>query len=255
MLHLEKLRAQSPLIHNITNYVVMNYTANALLAIGASPVMAHAKEEVEDMSRIAGATVLNMGTLEPQWVEAMLLAGKTAKALGKPLVFDPVGVGATPYRNRAAAQILETCPPGIIRGNASEIKALAGATQATKGVDSTIASDEALLSARALAKTNKAVVVISGATDYITDGEQVLEVGLGDALMPCITGMGCTATALIAAFAAVADSSIDAAHQAMFCMAVAGQNAAKRASGPGTFQAHFLDALYELKNEDLEAVL
>ncbi|HEX3006877.1 MAG TPA: hydroxyethylthiazole kinase, partial [Bacteroidales bacterium] len=196
---LEAVKQQSPLVHNITNYVVMNNTANALLAIGASPVMAHAEEEVKDMVGIASALVINMGTLSPRWVDAMLLAGETAHAKGIPVVFDPVGVGATPYRNATAASILQLCKPDIIRGNASEIMALVKANISTKGVDSTTSSDTAIDSAKSLASQTKAIVVISGAEDFITDGTTVLSIKNGSPLMPKVTGMGCTATAIVGA--------------------------------------------------------
>ncbi|MCK5192823.1 MAG: hydroxyethylthiazole kinase, partial [Desulfobulbaceae bacterium] len=171
---LEKVRSNAPLVHNITNYVVMNSTANALLSVGASPVMAHAVEEVEDMVGIASSLVINMGTLSEKWIEAMLKAGKKATDKGIPVVFDPVGVGATGYRTDTAQAIINSCRPCIIRGNASEIMALCNANIKTKGVDSTLSADSALDSAKLLAGETGAVVVISGETDYITDGETVV---------------------------------------------------------------------------------
>ncbi len=249
---LTAVKKQSPLIHNITNYVVMNNTANALLAIGASPVMAHAVEEVKDMSSIASALVINMGTLSPQWVEAMLLAGETARLKGIPVIFDPVGVGATPYRNQTAVQILEHCKPDIIRGNGSEIMALAKEKATTKGVDSTTSSEIAVNAAGTLAKQTNAVVVISGAEDFITDGNTVLSVKNGSPLMPKVTGMGCTATVIVAAFAAVNPDFLHAAANAMAIMGIAGEMAAQKSTGPGTLQLHFLDILYNLKDIDIE---
>jgi len=249
---LAAIRKKSPLIHNITNYVVMNNTANALLAIGASPVMAHAVEEVKDMAGIASALVINMGTLSPKWVEAMLLAGETARKKGIPVIFDPVGAGATPYRNQTAVQILEHCQPDIIRGNGSEIMALANQNTKTKGVDSTASSNAALDAAQQLAKQTNAVVVISGAEDFITDGDTVLSVKNGSPLMPKVTGMGCTATAIVAAFAAVNPDFLHAAANAMAIMGIAGEIAAKESTGPGSLQLHFLDVLYNLKDVDVE---
>jgi hydroxyethylthiazole kinase len=248
---LNKIREQSPLVHNITNYVVMNNTANALLAIGASPVMAHAKEEVEDMVAISSALVINMGTLSKKWVEAMLLAGAAAHKKEIPVVFDPVGVGATPYRNRVAAQIVEECKPSIIRGNASEIMSLAKEDVVTKGVDSTASSNTALDAAKRLARQTGAVVVISGAKDYITDGKVVHIVNNGSPLMPKVTGMGCTASAIIGAFAAVNSNYMEAATNAMAVMSVTGELAASKSEGPGTMQLHFLDELYKLSGEIL----
>ena len=173
---LEQIRTQSPLVHNITNYVVMNNTANALLAIGASPVMAHAVEEVEDIVTISSSLVINMGTLSEKWVEAMILSAAKAKELNKPFVFDPVGVGASKYRTETAQKIIETATPSVIRGNASEIMALAQVTNSTKGVDSTVASDAAVSAAQSLSKQLNNTVVISGATDYIITNDSISKI-------------------------------------------------------------------------------
>lgn len=251
MTDLNLVRQKSPLVHNITNYVVMNTTANALLAIGASPVMAHAIEEVKDMVAIASALVINMGTLSEKWVDAMLLAGIAAHEKGIPVVFDPVGVGATPYRNQVAASIISICKPSIIRGNASEIMSLAKESTTTKGVDSTASSNAALDAAKRLALETGAVVVISGEEDFITDGKTVHSVKNGSPLMPKVTGMGCTATAMVGAFAAVNRDMLAAATTAMTVMGVAGEMAAQKADGPGTMQLHFLDTLYNLTAETL----
>ena len=240
---LKQVREQSPLVHNITNYVVMNNTANALLAIGASPVMAHSLDEVEEMASIASSLVINIGTLEEAWVEAMLLASKTALSKQIPIVFDPVGAGATSYRTQVCKQIIETCKPSIIRGNASEIIALCNANVQTKGVDSTASSDSALDSAKALALQTKAIVVISGQTDYITDGTLVNTVENGNPLMARVTGMGCTATAMVAAFAAVNPNRLEAATHAMAIMGIAGEIATTQSRGTGSLQLNFLDEL------------
>jgi len=246
---LNLVREKSPLVHNITNFVVMNNTANALLAIGASPVMAHAIEEVEDMVAIASSLVINMGTLSEKWVESMVLAGKAALKKGIPVVFDPVGAGATPYRNRVAASIVSVCKPSIIRGNASEIMTLAKENASTKGVDSTVSSDSALDAAVRLAQETGAIVVISGKEDFITNGKIVRSVKNGSALMAKVTGMGCTSSAIVGAFAAVNADLLDAAVHAMAVMGVAGELAAQKAEGPGTMQLYFLDALYNLTPE------
>lgn len=243
---LELIREKAPLIHNITNFVVMNNTANALLAIGASPVMAHAIEEVADMVKIASALVINMGTLEHDWVQSMIVAGKAANAKGIPVVFDPVGVGATPYRSQAAAEILQHVKPTIIRANASEIMSLARVNVQTKGVDSTNSADDAITSAKILAKETGAIVVVSGAVDVITDGENVKRVLNGHPLMGRVTGMGCTATAILAAFAAVEKNAFDAAYFGMTAMGIAGEIAGLTAKGNGTMQLYFLDALCNL---------
>ncbi|MDD3061242.1 MAG: hydroxyethylthiazole kinase [Massilibacteroides sp.] len=243
---LEVIREQSPLIHNITNYVVMNNTANALLAIGASPVMAHAKEEVADMVTIASALVLNIGTLDAAWVESMRIAGRTAKEKSIPVVLDPVGVGATAYRSEVCKQLIAECKPAIIRGNASEIMALLDTQAQTKGVDSTNTSEAALNSAQILAVQTRAVVVISGETDYITDGTTVETVKNGHPMMAKVTGMGCTATAIVGAFSAVNKNCLEAATHAMAVMSITGEIAAAVSKGNGSLQAHFLDTLFNL---------
>lgn len=246
---LQVVRKKTPLVHNITNYVVMNNTANALLAIGASPVMAHAVEEVEDMVAIASSLVINIGTLSEKWVDAMLLAGEAAQAKRIPIVFDPVGVGATSYRNKVAASVVKKCKPSIIRGNASEIMTLAKENSITKGVDSTVSSDSALDAAKRLASETNTVVIVSGKEDFITNGQIVHSVKNGSSLMAKVTGMGCTATAITGAFAAINSDLMEASVSAMTVMGVAGELAAKKASGPGTMQLYFLDALYSLTGE------
>lgn len=240
------IREKSPLVHNITNYVVMNNTANALLAIGASPVMAHATNEVADMVNIASSLVINMGTLSDPWVEAMVVAGQAAHQKGIPVIFDPVGVGATPYRTEVAMQIVEKCKPTIIRGNASEILCLANENATTKGVDSTNTSASALEAAKKLAIASNSVVAISGDIDYITDGKTVYTVSNGSPLMPKVTGMGCTATAIVGAFAAVNSNALLAATNAMTIMGVVGEMAAIKSEGPASMQIAFIDGLYNI---------
>lgn len=199
--HVQSVKEQSPLIHNITNYVVMNTTANALLAVGASPVMAHAKSEVNDMASIAKAVLINIGTLDEYWSEAMLIAAKTAHTLNKPWVLDPVGSGATAYRNEVLQHLLQYRPT-VIRGNASEILALAKSNSSvTKGVDSTTLSNDAIEAARHLADVYGSVVCISGATDIIlNDQGQTFFILNGHPMMTKVTGLGCTASALTVAF-------------------------------------------------------
>lgn len=246
---LNLIRDRSPLVHNITNYVVMNNTANALLAIGASPVMAHAADEVEEMAGIASSLVINIGTLDAAWVEAMLSAGKTAWRKSTPVVFDPVGAGATSYRSGVCKRLIEGCKPSVIRGNASEIIALLDTQARTKGVDSTNSSETALYSAKTLARQTGAIVVISGETDYITDGTTVEEVRNGHPMMARVTGMGCTATAIVGAFAAVNRNLLEAATHAMAVMGITGGIAAAASQGNGSLQMNFLDTLYRLDEE------
>lgn len=251
----ERIRAEAPLVHNITNYVVMNTTANALLAIGASPVMAHAVEEVEEMTGIARALVINIGTLSPVWVEAMVRAGHRARAKSTPVVLDPVGAGATQFRTATVHRLLQEAPPTIIRGNASEIRAVLYAEDATKGVDSTHSSEEALDAARILSEHCHAVVCISGATDLVVSDRSVIRVVNGHPMMPRVTGLGCTATALIGAFAAVNGSPWRATAHAMAVLGIAGEMAAERSSGPGSLQMHLLDALHTLGESDIRSRL
>ncbi len=249
------IRQQSPLVHNITNYVVMNNTANALLALGASPVMAHAIEEVEDMVKIASALVINIGTLSPAWIQAMFKAAKAAKEKGIPIVLDPVGVGATPYRTGTAKDLLRETVPDIIRGNGSEIMALSQADVTTKGVDSTSRAGQALESARNLYTVFKSVVCITGQTDYVLGQGHIYEINNGHGLMPQVTGLGCTATALCGAFAAVNTNLQKACAHAMAVMGIAGEMAAKTAKGPGSFQVEFIDALYRISEKEISDYL
>jgi hydroxyethylthiazole kinase len=248
---LSRIRTEAPLVHNITNYVVMNVTANALLAVGASPVMAHAVEEVEEMVGLAQALVLNIGTLSGPWIEAMLVAGRAARRRGIPVVLDPVGSGATRFRTATALRLLDEVGPTIVRGNASEIASLCSDAGGTKGVDSTRASEETVELAQSLAARRGCTVVVSGATDAIVGEGKVLRVRNGHPMMARVTGMGCTASALVAAFAAVNPSPLRAAAHAMAVMGIAGEMAAERAEGPGSFQPHFLDALSRIGETDV----
>ena len=251
----ECIRAQAPLVHNITNFVVMNTTANALLALGASPVMAHAVEEAREMVSLARALVLNIGTLSPPWVEAMIEAGKEANRRGIPVVLDPVGAGATRFRTQTAQDLLGAVQPAVIRGNPSEIRALFYAEQATKGVDSQHGSEEALEAAQAIAEACKCVVCTSGAVDLVVCAGRVVRVFNGHPMMPRVTGLGCTASALVGAFTAVNPSPLEATAHAMAVMGIAGEIAAEQSPGPGSLQLHFLDALYQLRREEVDTRL
>jgi len=241
---LNNIRIKSPLVHNITNYVVMNSTANALLAIGASPLMAHAKEEVEDIVSIASSLVINMGTLSDKWIDSMLLAVKKAKEINRPFVFDPVGIGASKYRTQTALKIIKTATPNVIRGNASEIMALAQLTNNTKGVDSAMQTEDAIVGAIKLSKQLNNTVVISGAIDYIITGDIVSKISNGSPLMAKVTGMGCSSTSIIGACIAVEPNMHLASTSAMAIMGIAGDMADKLSKGPGSFQDNFTDSLY-----------
>jgi hydroxyethylthiazole kinase len=248
---IQRIRAEAPLVHNITNYVVMNTTANALLAIGASPVMAHAEEEVAEMTAIARSLVINIGTLSTPWIAAMFKAGDAARRNARPMILDPVGAGATTFRTDTARKLLGGLSPAIVRGNASEIRALADDERSTRGVDSAHEPEDAAKAADALSKRYGCVAVTSGAVDLISSGGMVSRVFNGHPMMRKVTGMGCTASALAGAFAAVNPSARDAAVNAMAVMGIAGELAAEHSRGPGTFFVQFLDALCLLNESDI----
>ena len=252
---IEDIRAQSPLVHNITNYVVMNNTANALLAIGASPVMIHAEEEVEDMAAMASALVINIGTLSAPWVRGMFKAFASARSKGVPVVIDPVGAGATPYRTKTIRELISAGEPTIIRGNASEILSLTDDRLKTKGVDSTAASEEALHAARSVSRERHCAVCISGEVDYVVSGDWMARIANGHPMMTKVTGLGCTASALCGAFAAVEKDALAAAARAMAVMGIAGEMAARQSAGPGSLQMHFLDILCRLSEKDIQKYL
>lgn len=257
---LEAVRARAPLVHSITNFVAMNFNANALLAIGASPVMAHAHEEVRDMVGIAQALVLNIGTLEPDWIEAMRIALQAGRARGIPVVLDPVGAGATPYRNAALKELLAAGAPSIIRGNASEIMSVAGLATTTRGVDSAASSNQAVDAARALARDLGAVVCVSGADDHVVDASgRWATLSNGHPWMTRVTGLGCSASALVGAFAAVQSDPWQATSAAMACLGVVGEMAVERTqaagAGVGRLQAELLDGLQLLDRESFASRL
>ncbi|HPJ96917.1 MAG TPA: hydroxyethylthiazole kinase [Syntrophales bacterium] len=252
--NLQRIREEKPIIHNITNYVVMNSTANALLALGASPVMAHAPEEVADIVDIASALVINIGTLSRAWVRAMHRAMTEAGRKGIPIIIDPVGAGATAYRTKTVHDLVKTATPAIIRGNASEIMALANSGVQTRGVDSLATSRHALYTAQLLSRELKTVICISGEADYCVHLERLVRISNGHPMMPMVTGLGCTATALCGAFSAVEKDPLAAAVCAMAVMGLAGEMAGKDCPGPGTFQIRFLDALYQMMEHDLARI-
>ncbi|WP_245831009.1 hydroxyethylthiazole kinase [Sediminibacillus massiliensis] len=246
-----KLREEKPLIHNITNNVVINFTANGLLALGASPVMANAGEEAADMAGVADALILNIGTLTSPQVEAMILAGKAANQKGIPVVFDPVGVGATPYRNQSAKRILDEVEVSIIRGNAGEIAFLAGVDTQMKGVDSAFAGNNRAIAIKA-ADNLGIPVIVTGAEDIITDGVKGFTVSNGNPLLTKVTGAGCLLSSVVGAFLAVGEDSLEAAAAAVSAYGVAAEIAVADGNGPGTFQPAFLDSLYLITEKILE---
>ncbi len=247
----KKIRVQAPLIHNITNYVVMNSTANALLAVGAAPVMAHSRGEVEEMVGLASALVLNIGTLSSSWLEAMLMAGRAARNRGIPTILDPVGAGATSLRTNAAHEILDAARPVIIRGNGSEIFALARAEGVTRGVDSTMEAEGAKEAARELSVERNCTVSVSGETDVIIRDRHTIRIHNGHPMMARVTGLGCTASALTGAFAAVNPDPLEAAAHAMALLGIAGEIAVQKAGGPGSLQQNLLDVLYTINENQI----
>jgi hydroxyethylthiazole kinase len=250
---LRTMRERKPLVHQITNYVVMNETANATLAVGALPVMAHAREEVEEMARLASALVLNIGTLSPQWVESMLLAGGTATARDIPVVLDPVGAGATEYRSVTARRILDVVGVTVLRGNPGEVATLVGAAAEVRGVESIGAGLEAAELARTAARRLGVVASVTGAVDHVSDGDRVLAVSNGHELLAAVTGTGCMSSALTGCFlAAKPEAPLEAATEALAAFGVAAEDAADGAGGPGTFHARLYDALFNLDPATLE---
>ena len=251
---LARLRAEKPLVHQITNYVVMNETANATLALGALPVMAHAPQEVEEMASAAGALVLNIGTLSDPWIEAMRLAGRAANAAGVPVVLDPVGAGATAYRTATAKRLADELDLAVVRGNAAEIATLAGRPAEIRGVESIGTEGSGADLARAAAAALGCVVAVTGAIDYVSDGERVVAVANGHELLGTVTGTGCMATAVTGCLLAVRrDDPLAGAAEALVAFGLAGEDAARGANGPGSFHSALYDALYALDPETIDS--
>lgn len=246
---LSAVRQQRPLVHHITNMVVMNDTANITLAIGASPVMAHALEEVEEMVGLASVLLLNIGTLTPEQIEAMLRAGKRANELNVPIVLDPVGAGATKLRTQSALRLLRELRITAIRGNASEVGTLVGVAAETRGVDFGSLSERREVVASQAAREFACTVAITGAQDVISDGQRLAYVENGHPLLAAITGSGCMSTTLVAAFLAIEPDAWLATTAGLVAMGLAGEMAAAKASGPGTFRSHLLDAVATLSEE------
>ncbi len=250
---LRRLREAKPLVHQITNYVVMNETANATLALGALPVMAHAQEEVEEMVALAGSLVLNIGTLSPAWVEAMLLAGRAANEHGVPVVLDPVGAGATRYRTETARRLLAEVEVAVLRGNAGEIATLVGIDAEVRGVESIGAGGDPAELARAAASSLGVVASVTGPVDHVSDGARIVRIENGHPLLASITGTGCMSSAVTGCFLAVGrERPLDAAAEALVAFGVAGEDAARDAKGPGTFHAGLYDALAALDPDSLD---
>lgn len=251
---LDKVREVKPLVHNMTNVVVTNFTANGLLALGASPIMAYAKEEVADIARISGAVVLNIGTLNETDIHAMKIAARAANEQGVPVVFDPVGAGATTYRTETARAIMSEARVSIIRGNAAEISNVVGQAWEIKGVDAGEGTGNVVELAVTAAKQLQSVAVITGKEDVVSDGEATYIVRNGHPLLTRVTGTGCLLTSVIGAFHSVESNPVYASVAALVMYGVAAELAASRATneGPGSFQIAFLDQLARVTSFDLE---
>lgn len=251
---LEKVRSENPLVHNITNVVVTNYTANGLLALGASPVMAYAKEEVAGMAAIAGALVLNIGTLDETVVHAMHIAGKSANAHRVPVVFDPVGAGATPYRTETARRMMKEVGVNILRGNAAEVANVIGEAWAIKGVDASGEAGDAGALAHRAAQALGCTVVVTGKDDFVSDGAVTYRISNGTPLLTKVTGTGCLLTSVIGAFAAVEYNPVEASVAALAYYGVAAE-AAVAISGPdqpGTFQIELLNQMHRITPQEVD---
>ena len=245
------IRERKPLVHNITNYVVMNETANATLALGALPVMAHAPQEVEEMASVAGALVLNIGTLSEHWIEAMLLAGKATKG---PIVLDPVGAGATRYRTDTAKRLLDELDVAVVRGNAAEVATLTGREAEIRGVESIAAEGSFADLANEAARALSCIVAVTGPTDHVSDGERVIAISNGHELLAAVSGTGCMSTAVTGSFlAAKPTEPLEAAAEALVAFGVAGEEAAMKAKKPGSFHVALYDALYDLDPKKLDS--
>lgn len=244
------IKEKSPLIHNITNLVVMETSANILLALGASPIMAHAKEELVDILSIAHALVLNMGTLDRYWLASIEEAQTIALQKNLPVIFDPVGAGTSVFRVEQAKRIIQRGVT-VLRGNASEILALAEDLSSSAGIDSKHDSEAALDAARFLSRRYCCCVVVSGKKDIICHRHTTFYLTHGTPLLTRVTGMGCSATALIAAFASVVKECARASLYAVATLNLAAEKAERSSSGPGTFYPALLDTLYTLKLSDV----
>lgn len=250
MADIQTIRNQSPLILNLTNSVAMDFTANALLALGASPIMSHAIEEFADLIHLSDAIVINMGTLDQNFNRTALKAVKIATKLQKKVVFDPVGAGATQFRTQFAKDLLHKNSIAVVRGNASEIGAIFGHHTCTKGVDSLLSTDDVFGAMKETAQCAHLTLVASGETDYIVSKKHCIAIEHGTPMMTKVTAMGCVATSLIGAFLAVSSTSIQASLNAMLTMGIAGEIAYKTQNGPGSYRANFLDALFNLQKSD-----
>ncbi len=254
---MEKVRRTCPLVHHITNYVTVNDCANMCICAGGSPVMTDAEKDVPDMVKLASAVVLNIGTLNDRTIGSMLLAGKTANSLGIPVILDPVGVGATPYRTETAWRILDEVKIAVIKGNHGEISVLAGSGGKVRGVDSVSSSDDIASSARELALRTGAIVAATGPVDYVSDGKAVITLRNGSKFMGTVSGTGCMLSSVTGAYIGACGVSLESVASAVSVFTIASEVAVRdgKVFGPGSFRTKLFDSLYNLKTEDVDTLL
>lgn len=245
-----KIKKNKPLVLNITNDVTMDFVANGLLSLGASPVMSKAEQEIEDLVKIANSVVINIGTLTDKFIDLCSHACLMANTFNKPIILDPVGVGASCYRTDTCLKLINNYDISIIRGNASEIMSLSDLSFSTKGVDSTAQSECAMESAKIISMRHHAAIVISGKTDVIIDADSIYRFDRGSSLMPTVTGTGCLLSAVVGAFHAVEKNRLDASAAATIFYGICGEIAEKETKGPGSFKMKFIDALNSIPTQD-----
>ncbi|MCQ2079862.1 MAG: hydroxyethylthiazole kinase [archaeon] len=252
-----KVRDTCPLVHHITNYVTVNDCANMCICAGGSPVMSDAAEDVPDMVRIASAVVLNIGTLNPRTVESMILAGRTANEVGIPVVLDPVGVGATPYRTETAERILREVKVSVIKGNHGEISVLAGLGGEVRGVDSRSSGDDMSEAVARLAERTGTVVAATGPVDYVSDGRTVAVLSNGSAMMSTVSGTGCMVSSVVGAYVGACGVSVDSVAAAISVVNIASEVAVsgRDVSGPASFRTMLLDSVHSLRPEDVDRLI
>ncbi|HNX68604.1 MAG TPA: hydroxyethylthiazole kinase [Candidatus Omnitrophota bacterium] len=248
----EKIRKENPVVHHLTNWVTISDCAQIVKTLGASPVMAHAREEAADMVKIASSLVLNIGTLTPELVEAMKLAAQSANAKGIPVVLDVCGAGATPLRDQKCLELLREARIDILKGNTSEIARIAGENVRTRGVDAAAVGGDLAAIAQTLARSRKCTVVVTGREDIVTDGGVTYLIKNGHEMMTRLVGTGCMAASVIGTFAAVEKDPVAAAVAGLVCFEVAAELAAERSKGPATFKEKLFDDLYNLDAKTIE---
>ena len=254
---MKKVRETCPLVHHITNYVTVNDCANMCICAGGSPVMTDAEKDVPDMVKLSSAVVLNIGTLNDRTIDSMLLAGRTANSLGVPVILDPVGVGATPYRTETAWKILDNVKVAVIKGNHGEISVLAGSGGKVRGVDSVSGSDDTASAARELALRTNAIVAATGPVDYVSDGKTVITLRNGSEFMGTVSGTGCMLSSVVGAYVGACGVSLESVASAVSVFTIASEVAVREGKvfGPGSFKTKLFDSLYNLKTEDVDTLL